>query len=192
MDDKGQLRNPNWIRRRSLEERLANAKVKPLFAPFASDSPPVDYVATMPELRSLVEEPEWGSIILLRGRTPRVPQAAAQVLYQLAKLHGKSIRWVSAEGYIEMFKESWKESTLDDPRNRNLKYIQRAFDVVVLDGLGLEPGTPFDHKTLGSLIKGRHESTLTTIVVTSLTPLDMAVYGGRVAAYCAESPTINI
>lgn len=186
MDDDGHLRSPKWIRAHDAETRTKWAKVSPLFQGYMGDKLP-------PELDEWwcdwAKGPNLLALQTVRGMG-NVKAAASLVPLFIHK--GMSVRWISSEDYVEMYKEEWDEASDDNQRYRTLKYIQRGFDVLVLDGLGEEPNTTFEKKVLGSLIKKRYELGLTTIIVTPYNQMELASYGSRVGSYLNEGTHIKL
>ena len=184
MDDDGYLRKPTWLRAWPLEDRVKFARVPSLFQPY------LDAKVEAGETREWLENYERGQVLIVRDKnTSHAAKVAACVLGQLLK-KGESGRWITSEGYVSLYKEEWADEDMGE-RWRQLKYISRGFDVLVLDGLGEEANTEFERKILGSLIKGRYEREKTTIITTPHTVTNLAVYGGRVAGYLMEGTKID-
>lgn len=177
MDDDGYLRKPTWLRAWPLEDRMEFARVPALFRPYVDETePPNDLVAEW------MKNYERGALAVLRNKnTTTMAKQAAYMLGELLR-RGESGRWITTEGYVEMYKEEWADEDHGE-RWRQLKYISRGFDVLVLDGLGESPETEFECKILGSLIKGRYERGKTTIITTPLTVGNLGRYGGRAVGY---------
>lgn len=106
------------------------------------------------------------------------------ILNYLLSSHKVSGRFVDADDYIEMLKDSFDSSgSLPEMYSSPhlLKYIKGVWDVVVLDGLGQERRTDFAKHELGSLIRHRHDHGLTTIVTSTMGITDLLnVYGDRI------------
>lgn len=177
MDDDGFLRSPKWIRAWPEEDRFKNAKIPKAFREHVDPSVPLpkgaeEWLATY----------ERGDLLLIGGRNGVMSaRKAANILGALIR-RGESGRWVSSDGYVELYKDEWG----DDGEGRlwrELKYIARGYDVVVIDGLGEEPNTEFERKVIATLIRNRVEHGLTTIVTTPLTPVELAQYSGRIGYY---------
>jgi hypothetical protein len=183
MNDDGILRNPKWIRSHDLATRTRWAKIPPYFDKFAGTN--IDNTT----VRGWLKDHQPG-VLTLHSKGVKGVAVAVPLAHALLKV-GDTVRWIPAESYVETFKEEWDEKAQDE-RWRTLKYAQRAFDVLVLDGLGDEPNTDFEKKILGSLIKGRTERGLTTVLVTSYNTMDLAVYGSRVSVYAEEGTFVNL
>lgn len=129
-----------------------------------------------------MENYERGDLLLISGRNGVL--AARKAAYMLGALirMGESGRWISSDGYIELFKDEWND---DDEGKlwRELKYIARGYDVIVIDGLGEEPNTEFERKVIATLIRNRVEHGLTTIVTSPLKSVELANYSGRLGFY---------
>jgi DNA replication protein DnaC len=99
--------------------------------------------------------------------------------------NGMSGRWVEADDYIDMIKDSFdNDGKLGDEYSSPylVKYIKGSFDVLVLDGLGEERLTEFAAHELGSLIRKRHDRLKTTIITSRLSMVDIKNrYGERLA-----------
>jgi DNA replication protein DnaC len=104
---------------------------------------------------------------------------------------GESARWVAAEHYISMYKDEWDDSDNQGRLWRELKYILKGYDVVVIDGLGEEPNTDFERKVLASLVRTRVEHELTTIITTPLNSVELADYGSRMGYYVEMGVTVG-
>lgn len=191
MQDDGYLRHPEWIRSFPPEDRVQHAKVPPRFHEFMDPSSK-GHSGVNPQADAFVFNYKRGDTLLLRSKdTFRAAAIAANLLYKLCYEHGESVRWVTAEGYVETVKDSWNDES-EGQLWRELKYFTRGYDVLVLDGLGEEPNTEFERKVLGSLIKNRTERGLTTIITSTYPAVNLAVYGARVSRYLKEGITIQL
>ena len=123
---------------------------------------------------------EWGDSV-----------QAAFMLNQLVE-KGLSGRWMDADDYIEMLKDSFDSQGGLPAMYGNPyldKYVKGVFDVVVLDGLGEERKTDFAAHELGTLIRKRYDRMKTTIITTQLTVSDISDalrYGRRVKDAIAD------
>lgn len=185
MDDDGYLRKPKWIRSFGEEDRLANACLPQYFSEY-----------TDPDVEAPEGGPEWvdsyerGTLLRIPGRNVAVSARKAAWLMSALVRKGESARWISSDSYVSLYKDEWE----DDEEGRlwrELKYLAKGYDVVVIDGLGEEPNTEFERKILASLIRVRVETGLTTIVTTPLSPVELATYSGRVAYYFEEGETFG-
>jgi len=182
MNDDGILRSPKWIRSHDPETLMKWSKL------------PVKFMKSVDHWSVDDQCAEWldtndGDPLFIWGTDTKGAYTAAVVLREAAEA-GRSVRYISAEDYITTYKEEWDETSGEDnQRWRTLKYIERAFDVLWVDKLPHKP-TEFEAKTLGSLLTGRMERCQSTIVVTTLSPLQMSLYGGRLPAYVDEGLVI--
>jgi hypothetical protein len=121
---------------------------------------------------------------------------AAALLQSLVLGRELSGRWVEADDYIDMIKESFNNDGLlpDMYSSPHLvKYIKGPFDVVVLDGLGEERLTDFAVHELGSLIRKRHDRMKCTIITSRLTLGDIKhKYGERLGTVLADFEVENM
>lgn len=106
-------------------------------------------------------------------------------------------RWIEADDYIEMLKDSFgsDDGNLPDMYSTPylIKYIKSTFDVLVLDGLGEERKTDFAQHELGSLIRKRYDREKVTIITTTMTMSDIvARYGQRVGAVIADFELVKV
>lgn len=100
--------------------------------------------------------------------------------------------FVTADRYLDMIYDEQRNNgelpeAYSDPSL--MKYMRRAFDLVVLDGLGSERvTTEYARNAIVSLVSNRYEENLTTIVTTSLTPVEIGrIYGNRLSSILQES-----
>lgn len=164
-----------WWRNRPPEDRQYFVKA------------PKRYVEYEPTPQLLTTKFKLGDNFLVTGRsaTGKSTRAVKTVL-DIVKSSNWSGRFVSADEYVEMIKdtfdnhgelpEMWSSPHL-------LKYIKGVFDIVILDGLGQERTTEFAKHEIGSLIRRRYEMGLSTIITTDIPLTDITVrYGSRVGA----------
>jgi len=168
-----------------LEERLEFAR-----APMRVRRESTDEDAFM----DFVDRWEEGSSLLLTGKSGTGKSIKAfDTAQQLATVHNLSVRWASADQYIDMIKDSFDNDGLLPYEYSSpylVKNIKSTFDVVVLDGLGDERLTEFAAHELGSLIRVRYDKMRTTIVTTRLSMVDLkARYGERLAVPLADFDT---
>ena len=120
---------------------------------------------------------------------------AAGILQRAVEEHEASGRWVEANDYVDMIKESFNnDGVLPEMYSTPhlLKYIKGGFDVLVLDGLGEEYKTDFASHELGSLIRKRFDRMKCTIITTQLTLPDIrAKYGDRLGTVLDEFELIT-
>lgn len=185
MDDNGYLRKPVWIRSFNEESRLNHAKVPKLFREYAQPGMEAPNGAV-----EWLDNYERGDLLLIPGtHAAASARKAAWILGALVR-KGESARWIASDDYVTMFKDEWNDD--DEGRLwRELKYLAKGYDVVVIDGLGEEPNTDFERKILSSLIRTRVEHGRTTIVTSPLTTVELAIYGGRIAFYFEEGTSLK-
>jgi DNA replication protein DnaC len=163
-----------WWRNRTEDERWFHANVPPRIR------------------QQIAAEEEWapGTSILLVGPPGSGKSVRASSLLRSAIAQGASGKWVSADDYVEMIKDSFDSGGLLPSMYTSphlVKYIKGVFDVLVIDGLGEERRTEFATHELGSLIRTRYERMKPTIITTTLVPSDIkARYGVRLASALAD------
>lgn len=115
---------------------------------------------------------------------------AARTLVKTLTDHQVSGRWVEADDYIDMLKESFDNDGLLPEMYSSphlIKYIKGVYDVVVIDGLGEERLTEFAAHELGSLIRKRYDKKKSTIITSRLSIQDIKNrYGARLANPLAD------
>jgi DNA replication protein DnaC len=123
---------------------------------------------------------------------------AASTLKHLVSEHNCSGRWIEADDYIEMLKDSFDTSDGNLPEMYSsphiVKYVKAVFDIVVIDGLGEERLSPkygedlgFAQHELGSLIRKRYDKGKATIITSRLSIQDIKNrYGSRLANPLAD------
>lgn len=183
-------KSTNWWRNRSAEERKFHAKVPPR----------LDHTDCAPSnnmIAAWVASYRPGSSLLLTGPTGSgKTYAAVEVLNTLLSTGKISGRFVDADDYIEMIKDTF-DSHGDLPEMYSsphlLKYIKGVWDVVVLDGLGQERRTDFAKHELGSLIRHRHDHNLTTVVTSTMGIRELLnVYGDRISAPLKDMKQVTL
>lgn len=170
-----------WWRNRPLDERLFHMHLPPRIREDLEAGAVDPYCTTWESGRSLLIAGTSGS-----GKSKK----AADILDGLVRAHPISGRWVEADDYIDMIKDSFDNDGLLPEMYSSphlVKYIKGVFDVVVLDGLGEERLTEFAAHELGSLIRKRFDRLKTTIITSSLSLVDIKHrYGTRLAAALAD------
>jgi len=168
-----------WWRNRPLEERRFHMGLPRRIAESLADPPdtsPPSLTMATPGL-------------IIRGVTIRESVIAARILNAYVEA-GKSGRWMDADDYIEMLKDSFDSQGGLPAMYGNPyldKYVKGVFDVVVLDGLGEERNTEFAAHELGTLVRKRYDRMKTTIITTQLTVSDISGrYGPRVKDAIAD------
>jgi len=115
---------------------------------------------------------------------------AARTLTEAVNKFPVSGRWVEADDYIEMIKDSFDNDGLLPEMYSSphvVKYVKGVFDVVVIDGLGEERLTEFASHELGSLIRKRYDKKKSTIITSRLSIQDIKTrYGSRLANPLAD------
>lgn len=95
---------------------------------------------------------------------------AKQLIHNLVSFD-MSGRWIEADDYIEMLKDSFDDGgglPIEYSTPYLIKYIKGVFDVIVLDGLGEERLTEFAQHEIGTLVKKRFERGKLTIITSAL------------------------
>ena len=163
-----------WWRNRPVEERVKNLhipkRIQGSMAPHAVD---------------------FEENLFIQGSSGSGKSAhAARTLYNIVTNNKVSGRWVEADDYIEMIKDTFDDGgelpeMYSSPHL--VKYIKASFDVIVLDGLGEERLTEFATHELGSLIRKRFEKEKATIITSRLSIQDIKHrYGARLATPLAD------
>lgn len=115
---------------------------------------------------------------------------AASTLKHLITEHSCSGRWVDADDYVQMIKESFNnDGVLPEMYSSPhlVKYIKSVYDVIVIDGLGEEYASEFSRHELGSLIRKRYDKKKATIITSRLSIQDIKnTYGTRLANPLAD------
>ena len=166
-----------WWRNRSTEERLFHLHIPKRIRENMDDWDPVDLA---PETNLFLQGPSGSGKSLI----------AAKTLTTIIEKHKVSGRWVEADDYIEMIKDSFDNDGLLPEMYSSphvVKYVQSVFDVVVIDGLGEERLTEFASHELGSLIRKRYDKQKATIITSRLSLQDIKNrYGSRLANPLAD------
>lgn len=187
----------NWWRNRSVEERLFHTKIPNRWLSKELRDLEIDSEA-LQEIIKWVSNYQQGSSLFLYGRTGTGKSVTGQaVMKDLVTKHPLSGRFVSSERYIEMLKDTFETDSGLLPEMYSmpylLKYIQGVFDVVVLDGVGQERETEFSVHEIGSLIRRRYEDSRSTIITTSLAPMDfIRRYGDRVKVAVMDMDKVKV
>lgn len=120
--------------------------------------------------------------------------AAAEILDALTREYQIAGRWVEADDYIEMIKDSFdNDGSLPEMYSSPhiIKYL-KVWDIVVIDGLGEERKTEFAQHELGSLIRKRYDRNKSTIITSSLKFKDIIDrYGQRVATALTDFDVLD-
>jgi DNA replication protein DnaC len=175
-----------WWRNRSAEERVGNLHIpRRLLRAIDADARTKN-----------VHEWEPGQNLLIVGpRQIGKSTNAARILHSTVASDKVSGRWVDADEYVEMLKDSFSNDGLLPEMYSSphlIKYIKGVFDIVVIDGLGDERQTDFAVHELGTLIRQRHDRDLSTIITSSLSPKNIASkYGNRVSAALEDYEVIS-
>lgn len=165
-----------WWRKRPVEERLWHMHIPPRIR------------------GDLRDDQAWtpGRNLLLHGPAGTgKSRRAADYLTNAVREHDLSGRWIAADDYIEMIKDSFgsDDGLLPDMYHSPymVKNIKGVFDVVVIDGLGEERLTDFAAHELAGLIRRRFNHMKSTIVTSTLTLDDIKNrYSERLASALAD------
>lgn len=174
-------KSEQWWRNRPIDERLFHMHLPPRLAGMPADVPDIDYLQNW----------QMGDSLLIYGQSGTgKSELAADVLDALVSRPLVSGRWVEADDYIEMIKDSFDNDGLLPEMYSSphlVKYIKGVFDVVVIDGLGDERLTDFAKHELGSLIRKRHDRMKSTIITSRLSLADIRDrYDARLATVLAD------
>lgn len=138
-------------------------------------------------------ESTWqhGDNLYLFGKTDTGKSLkAARILRDLVTYLPVSGRWIEADTYIQMLKDSFdNDGQLGEEYSSPyaVKNIKGVFDIVVIDGLGDERMTDWASHEMGSLIRGRYDRLKSTIITSRLSIADIANrYGERLATPMAS------
>lgn len=187
----------NWWRNRSVGERLFHTKIPNRWLSMELHDLAIDS-ESLQEVIKWVKNYQPGSNLFLYGRTGTGKSVTGQaVMKELVTHHPLSGRFVSSERYIEMLKDTFESDSGLLPEMYSmpylLKYIQGVFDIVVLDGVGQERETDFSIHEIGSLIRRRYEDSRSTIITTSLAPMDfIRRYGERVKVAVMDMDKVKV
>lgn len=190
-------KSANWWRNRSLEERLFHTKIPNRWLSIALQELEINSEPLM-QVSKWVESYDPGQSLFLYGRTGSGKSVTGQaVMRDLITAHPLSGRFVSSERYIEMLKDTFESDSGLLPEMYSMpyliKYIQGVFDVVVLDGVGQERETEYSTHEVGSLIRRRYEDSRSTIITTSLAPMDfIRRYGDRVKVAVMDMEKVKV
>jgi DNA replication protein DnaC len=171
-----------WWRNRSMDERLFHLHIPKRIRENMDgwDSLDVYGKGSEPCVNLFIQGPSGSGKSLI----------AAKTLTTIIQKHKVSGRWVEADDYIEMIKDSFDNDGLLPEMYSSphlVKYIKGVFDVVVIDGLGEERLTEFASHELGSLIRKRYDKQKTTIITSRLSLQDIKNrYGSRLANPLAD------
>ena len=175
-------KSAQWWRNRTSDERLFHLHIPRRIVDEVEGSRRI--IPT--EAQSFLDDWTPRLHLLIQGRVGTGKSyTAAMVARELIQSHPVSGRWVEADDYIDMLKDSFdNEGLLPEMYSSPhlIKYIKRVFDIVVIDGLGEERLTEFASHELGSLIRKRYDQNLSTIITTRLPLMDIRHrYGRRLA-----------
>lgn len=178
-------KSAGWWRNRSEEERLAFLKIPPRIQ---------GYVEKFADNRidtAFADDWEPSMNMLITGGHRGKSTMAAFLLQLITTHHKVAGRWVAADKYIEMLKDSFDNGggllPVEYGSPYTIKNIKNVFDIVVIDGLGDERLTDFAQHEIGSLIRTRYDNCRSTIVTSSLTMDDIKQrYGDRLASPLGE------
>lgn len=172
-----------WWRKRSVDERLYHMHLPRRIVELgmSADPPSLPFYKNWKPGNSLFIQGPSGS-----GKSI----LAAEMLDALIRAHEVSGRWVEADDYIDMLKDSFDNDGLLPEMYSSphlVKYIKGVFDIVVIDGLGDERLTDFAKHELGSLVRKRHDRMKTTIITSRLSMADVKDrYDTRLASVLAD------
>lgn len=186
MREPSEWKSRQWWRNRPLEERSAFFRAPRRLVNDVGLDPDVDW-----------DEWEAGDNLLVYGPADTgKSRLACSKAYSLLHSHKVSARWVASDNYVEWIKDSFDSDGMLGEEYSSpflIKNVKGVYDIIVLDGLGEERQTDFAVHELGSLIRGRYDDMLTTIITTRLTPTELIKrYGERISGalktYELETP----
>jgi len=170
-------KSENWWRNRSVDERLFHLHI------------PKRIRENMEDWESVALKGD-GNLFIQGASGSGKSLIAAKTLTTIIQNHKVSGRWVEADDYIEMIKDSFdNDGVLPEMYSSPhvVKYVKGVFDVVVIDGLGEERLTEFASHELGSLIRKRFDKQKSTIITSRLSLQDIKHrYGPRLANPLAD------
>lgn len=190
-------KSEKWWRNRSVDERMFHSRVPNRWRSIGLDDLTISDKA-MKAINHWVYNYQFGDSLILTGVNGSGKSVTSQAILQyLIREKGVSGRFISADRYIDMLKDSFEgdNGLLPDMYSMPylLKYIQGVFDVVVLDGVGQERQTDYSVHEVGSLIRRRYEDSRTTIITTTLSQIDFTRrYGDRIAVAVSDMTGIRI
>lgn len=164
-----------WWRNRSKDERLFHLHIPKRIYENMGEWDPIQFEGNL-----FIQGPSGSGKSLIAAKTVSTIVDTQQV----------SGRWIEADDYIEMIKDSFDNDGLLPEMYSSphlVKYVKGVFDIVVIDGLGEERLTEFASHELGSLIRKRFDKQKTTIITSRLSPQDIKNrYGSRLATPLAD------
>ncbi len=168
-----------WWRKRSVDERLFHCHIPPRVSDL------IDWTEA--------PDPDWvpGTNLLIQGGSHLDRSVyAAELLRSAVTYHELSGKWVGADDYIEMLKDSFATEGDGLPEMYSsphlVKYIKGPFDVVVISGLGDERLTDFAVHELTGLVRRRFDQMKSTIITSRLRMGDIKNRYDRMAEVLAE------
>lgn len=163
-------KSEKWWQNRPVEERLHHLRA-PKRVLSAPEFP------LPPQLQQWVDNFAVGNNLLIHGRSgSRKTTAAVGIAQAVIRSHKVSARYVDADDYVEMTKESFNHDGLLPEMYSTphlLKYLKNTFDLVIVDNLGQERLTEFSSHTVAGLIKKRHDQMRSTILVSPYNVVDI-------------------
>ena len=163
-------KSEKWWQNRSVDERLYHIR-PPKRVTQAKDT------HFDKDVWKWVNEFNVGDNLFIHGRSgTRKTTLAVGVTQELIKKYPVSARYVDADDYVEMIKESFDyggqlPEMYSTPHL--LKYLKSTFDVVIVDNLGQERRTDFSSHTVSGLIKKRFDQMRSTIIVSPFNVMDI-------------------
>lgn len=176
-----------WWRNRPPAERVFHAHIRKHMESLMDKKPAhAEFVQSWTPCSNLIIQGPHGS-----GKS----LMAASTLVATVTTHPISGRWLEADEYISMLKDSFDNDGLlpemwSSPHL--IKYVQGVFDLVVIDALGEERTTEFAIHELGNLIRTRFDREKSTIITTKLSMQDIKMkYGARLATSLSEFTLVS-
>lgn len=174
-----------WWRNRPADERVANLHLPPRLSKVVED-----------EGEQFAKDWIGKDIVVVSNDEALRNKWAAHLLVGAARNYPISGRWIDADDYLEMLKDSFSSDDGYLPEAYSnpylIKYIRAVFDTVVIADLGEERKTDFAVHELGNLVRKRHQRMKHTIITTRLTYAELlAKYGERIASALSEYEVVN-
>jgi DNA replication protein DnaC len=187
-------KSENWWRNRSTDERLFHLRIP---SRVMQESTRLAEAGEFAAVHGFVDNWKPGGNLFIQGHSGKGKSVmAAYLLGCIVSKHKVSGRWIEADDYIEMIKDSFdSDGVLPEMYSTPhlIKYVKGVFDVLVLDGLGDERLTEFAAHELGSLIRKRFERSKSTIITSRLGMADIKDrYGSRLASPLADFELKNV
>lgn len=190
-------RTQKYWRNRSVNERLTNTNIPKKYLKTTLDN--YDNEHGSPDVLEYVDQwlinfkdnlNEGLGLYFCGGTGSGKTHVATALLKRVVATHPVCGFFITADHFVQAAYAQLDDDELPemygDPYM--MTYIQDTYDVLVLDGLGIERQTEFTKKALTSMLNSRYENKLVTIITTDLT-IDkvLSIYGKRIASILSEA-----